>query len=90
MLPYYSYSKYLVNKYGAKVYKLPVNLQVTCPNRDGLLGNNGCIFCSEVGAGFENLSNELSVHEQIERNMEYIGKKYNSLFSKLYKHLYFF
>jgi radical SAM protein (TIGR01212 family) len=78
MLPYYSYSKYLVDYYGAKVYKLPVNLQVTCPNRDGLLGNKGCIFCSDVGAGFENLSNELSVNEQIDRNMDYIGKKYKA------------
>ena len=27
---YYKYSDYLKNKYGEKVYKLPVNLPVTC------------------------------------------------------------
>ena len=30
---YYTYSDYLKNKYHEKVYKLPVNLPVTCPNR---------------------------------------------------------
>ena len=29
---YYTYSDYLKNKYHEKVYKLPVNLPVTCPN----------------------------------------------------------
>ena len=39
---YYKYSDYLKNKYGEKVYKLPVNLPVTCPNR---LDGDGCAFC---------------------------------------------
>ena len=30
---YYPYSDYLKEKYHEKVYKLPVNLPVTCPNR---------------------------------------------------------
>ena len=38
---YYAYSQYLKDKYGEKVYKLPVNLPVTCPNKkDG----KGCLF----------------------------------------------
>ncbi len=78
MIRYNTYSEYLKNKYGKKVYKLPVNLPITCPNRDGCIGKGGCIFCGEVGAAFENLSNQLSVKEQIRQNMEYIGKKYKA------------
>jgi radical SAM protein (TIGR01212 family) len=74
---YNVYSEYLKNKYGEKVYKLPVNLSVTCPNRDGTVGCGGCTFCGEEGAGFENLSNRLSVKQQIETNMKYIQEKYN-------------
>lgn len=77
-LRYNTYSEYLRNKYGEKVYKLPVNLPVTCPNRDGNLGRGGCSFCGEEGAGFENLSNSLSVYEQLQKNKKYIGKKYNA------------
>jgi radical SAM superfamily enzyme len=57
------YSDYLKSKYGEKVYKLPVNIPCTCPNRDGTLGFGGCTFCSDVGAGFELLDNSLSVKE---------------------------
>lgn len=75
---YNEYSKYLKNKYGEKVYKLPINLPVTCPNRDGSLGVGGCTYCSEIGAGFEMLENTLSVREQLNKNMEYIRKKYKA------------
>ncbi len=75
---YNVYSKYLKKKYGEKVYKLPVNIPVTCPNRDGTIGYGGCIFCGEEGAGFEILSNALSVSDQLKTNMEYIRKKYNT------------
>ncbi|HOK49535.1 MAG TPA: TIGR01212 family radical SAM protein, partial [Sedimentibacter sp.] len=75
---YNEYSDYLKSKYGEKVYKLPVNIPCTCPNRDGTLGFGGCTFCSDVGAGFETLDNSLSVKDQLTRNMEYISKKYKA------------
>jgi len=75
---YKKYSKYLREKYGEKVYKIPINLPITCPNRDGTAGNNGCIFCGEIGAGFESLDNSLSVYRQLEKNIQYISNKYNA------------
>lgn len=78
LMRYYAYSDYLKEKYGEKVYKIPVNIPATCPNRDGVKGVNGCIFCGEKGTGFENLSNTLSVKEQLEKNIAYIGKKYHA------------
>lgn len=32
---YRIFSDYLKERYGEKVYKLPIALPVTCPNRDG-------------------------------------------------------
>lgn len=78
MARYNVYSEYLKNKYGERVYKIPVNLPISCPNRDGERGNGGCIFCSEVGAAFENLPSSMCVKEQIEKNIQYIGEKYNA------------
>ncbi|HEY9060157.1 MAG TPA: TIGR01212 family radical SAM protein [Pseudobacteroides sp.] len=75
---YNKFSDYLKEKYKAKVYKIPINIPVTCPNRDGTLGTKGCLFCGEEGAGFENLSNQLGVREQIEINSRYIGEKYKA------------
>lgn len=75
---YNVYSQFLKNKYGEKVYKLPVNIPTTCPNRDGTIGYGGCYFCSEKGTGFESLPSTTEVVEQLESNMAYIGKKYKA------------
>lgn len=75
---YNTYSGYLSNKYGEKVYKLPINLPLTCPNRDGTLGSGGCIFCGEEGGSFEKLSSSINIKDQLEKNKDYIGKRYNA------------
>ncbi|XMB71973.1 TIGR01212 family radical SAM protein [Mycoplasmatota bacterium WC30] len=39
------------HKFNSKVYKISLNGNFTCPNRDGKISNKGCIFCSEKGSG---------------------------------------
>lgn len=75
---YYRYSQYLKDKYGEKVYKLPINLNITCPNRDGSVGTSGCYFCSDLGTGYESLDAQISVENQLITNMSYIGQKYHA------------
>ena len=77
-LPYRSYSQYLKERYGEKVYKLPVSLPVTCPNRDGTCGNEGCVFCGSIGAGYENLPADWTVTRQLASNREHISGKYKA------------
>lgn len=73
-LPYYAYSQYLKDKYGEKVYKLPVNLPVSCPNR---LTGRGCAFCAEQGAGFEAMDSRVPVKEQLQKTRQKIEEKYH-------------
>lgn len=75
---YNKFSDYLKKRYGEKVYKLPVCIPVSCPNRDGTLASKGCIFCGEEGASFEGLPERMSVTEQLLKNAEYIGRTYNA------------
>lgn len=75
---YLTYSDYLRKRYGEKVYKLPVSLPVTCPNRDGSCGETGCVFCGEIGAGYENLPATITVAEQIATNKQHIVPKYKA------------
>ena len=72
---YRSYSGYLKEKYGEKVYKLPVNLPVSCPNR---MEGQGCSFCSEIGTGFEAAPARIPVKEQLIRSREKIEKRYHA------------
>jgi len=42
----YTYGSYLKNKFGAKVYKVGINISgFTCPNIDGTVAKGGCTFC---------------------------------------------
>lgn len=75
---YKSYSEFLKDEFGEKVYKIPINLPLTCPNRDGNISFGGCTFCGEEGGSFESLSDNLSVKEQMDKNIEYIGKRYKT------------
>ena len=79
---YRAISAFLKEKYGEKVYKLPVALPLTCPNRDGSVGVGGCVFCGELGAGYENLPASMTVREQLEKNIAHIAPKY-----KAYKYI---
>ncbi len=56
---YYSLKSFLKNKFGEKVYKIAVDAGFSCPNRDGTIGAEGCIFCSPRGSGdFAGFRNE--------------------------------
>ena len=72
---YNKYSDYLKERYGEKVYKLPINLPLTCPNR---INGHGCSFCADVGTGFEAMESSVSVTEQLEKTKEYISKRYHA------------
>ena len=81
---YYKYSSYLRETYGEKVYKLPVNLPVSCPNRDGTTGTGGCIFCGEKSAGYEAFGADTDVREQIVGNRQYIAEHYHANLYEVY------
>lgn len=74
---YYSYSRFLKETFGEKVYKISIDGGFTCPNRDGTLSEGGCIFCSEGGSGDYAESSRLSVSGQIARGKGQSSKKYS-------------
>lgn len=50
--PYYSFRAYLQEKFPAsRVLKIPIDAGLGCPNRDGTLSRDGCIFCDRYGSG---------------------------------------
>ncbi len=61
---YLTYNQFLRDKFGTKVFKVSLNINTTCPNRDGKLGTGGCIFCSESGSGDFAGDKEKSIREQ--------------------------
>lgn len=49
--PYLTVNDFYREKFQAKVFKIALNGNFTCPNRDGSLSGKGCLFCSESGSG---------------------------------------
>lgn len=75
---YYSFSYWVKHRFGRKIYKASLDGGMTCPNRDGSLGNTGCIFCSEGGSGDYAGDSRQSIFEQIEEQKKLLGAKNKS------------
>ena len=49
---YNSFSSFLKNKFpGNKIRKIPINAGFPCPNKNGDISDEGCIFCDSYGSG---------------------------------------
>ena len=66
---------YMKMRFGCKVYKLPLNGGMTCPNRDGKIDGRGCIFCSRGGSGEFAAAAHLPIQAQILHGKELLRPK---------------
>ncbi|MBY0359244.1 MAG: TIGR01212 family radical SAM protein [Candidatus Obscuribacterales bacterium] len=76
--PYRTFNSYLIEKFGAKVYRVPIDAGFDCPNRDGSKAFGGCTFCDERGSGAPTIKNALSVKQQLETGIERIRYRYKA------------
>ncbi|MFA5181237.1 MAG: TIGR01212 family radical SAM protein [Syntrophales bacterium] len=68
---FYDLKSYWRNRFGCKVYKLPIDAGFTCPNRDGQTAVGGCIYCDGRGSKLRQTGPLPSVMEQIRKGMDY-------------------
>ncbi|HQO03965.1 MAG TPA: TIGR01212 family radical SAM protein [Spirochaetota bacterium] len=68
--PYNFFGDYLWEKYGCRVLKLPINSNLGCPNRDGTLSSDGCIFCSEEGSASPTTTGFIDIKHQMRNARE--------------------
>ncbi len=64
--PYNFFGDYLANQYSCRVLKLPIDAGLSCPNRDGTLSSEGCIFCSEEGSASPTTDGFSSITDQMQ------------------------
>jgi radical SAM protein (TIGR01212 family) len=55
-----------------------VDAGFSCPNRDGVLDTQGCIFCGGHGSGSYGIVRDLSIVDQIEDGKEVMRRKYKA------------
>lgn len=74
---YYSFGRYLRERFPFKVHKIPIHAGFTCPNRDGHKGVGGCTYCANESFS-PNVGDPsiLSVKEQIRRGKKFLRSRY--------------
>ncbi|WP_144676585.1 TIGR01212 family radical SAM protein [Desulfitobacterium sp. LBE] len=75
---YYTLNQHLRHFFGDKVFKVSLDAGFTCPNRDGRVGQGGCIYCSARGSGDFAGQAEKSIHEQFCEIKEVMNRKWSS------------
>ena len=75
--PIAQYGLYMKRAKPYKVFKIPVDCGSICPNKDGTLDTEGCIFCPKMGRpiGVKYCDSKYSLKYQIEKQMENQKKK---------------
>lgn len=71
-----SYTSYLKEKFGSRVQKLSVHAGMTCPNRDGSKGTEGCIYCLNEAFTPSYCTSEKTITQQIAEGIEFHRKRY--------------
>lgn len=77
--PYNHYGAYLKNKYADKrVFKIIVDGNFTCPNRDGSKGFGGCSYCNVDSFTPESARKLPTIREQVEQGIARAIKGYRA------------
>lgn len=82
---YSDYNTYLRQLFGERVQKISIDAGLSCPNRDGLLSRDGCIYCNSKGSGSGMSERGMSIKKQIENGkkgaiIKYKAKKFLAYF----------
>jgi uncharacterized protein len=79
MQRYNAFSEELKRVFGCRVQRLSVDAGFTCPNRDGSVGVDGCVFCGGKGSGSFGILQGAGVAGQLEHAKEVMVRKYKAV-----------
>lgn len=75
---YYDLNTYFRSRYGGRVHKITVDAGFTCPNRDGTLSREGCLYCNDRGSGTGQHRQGLTVRQQLEKSRAPVIKRFKT------------
>jgi len=64
--------------FNARIYKIGLRLDFTCPNRDGTVAVGGCIYCNNASHTPQDYRPRTSVTEQLENGARAIHKRHKA------------
>ena len=73
---YHAYSFYLRQQYGARVQRISLDGGMSCPNRDGRVGFEGCIFCDNRSFSPSRRMPQASLATQLEAGIRQVRTRF--------------
>lgn len=64
--------------FSKRVYKVSVDANFSCPNRDGTKSEKGCIFCDSLGSSSRTQKISTPIRDQVIRNIAVRKKRYRA------------
>ncbi len=71
-----AYANYFKNIFGERVQKVTINAGFTCPNRDGSISKEGCLYCENKAFNPSYCCPSKSIRQQIEEGIEFHKNRY--------------
>lgn len=71
------FKDYLIEKYGKPLHRIPIDLPLSCPNRENNSGQ-GCIYCADDGNRARHLRHHLSLPGQVCDGIDYVTRRYQA------------
>jgi radical SAM protein (TIGR01212 family) len=75
---YYAFSRFLRERFGAKVYRVTIDAGFTCPNVDSTVAVGGCVYCDNRSFSPNRRLPRSTVHEQVLRGIQILQKRYQA------------
>jgi len=71
------FSDEIAARYGKKLYRIPIDLALGCPNRPDRFGD-GCTFCAEDGSRARHLARHLELAKQVQTGIGFAAARYGA------------
>ena len=75
---YYKFSQYLRKRFGCRVHKVSIDAGFSCPNKDGKLSKDGCIYCDNYAFSFNTRFPSRPIEIQIEEGINWGRRRYGA------------
>ena len=73
-----AYANWCVKTFGSRLQKVALDAGFTCPNRDGTLGYNGCIYCNNSGFNPSYCDSSKSISWQLKKGIDFLNVRYKN------------
>src|SRR5438270_8921242 len=75
---YYPFSRFLRDRFGARVFRVTIDAGFTCPNVDGTVTVGGCVYCDNRSFSPNRRLPRTPVREQVRRGVAILQKRYRA------------